>query len=702
MRASARFKLRRMTVNPFVSEAQRWACYAKDDPDWDCEEWDEKTPKKLTRNARRNPLKYDPTRTVTLRRAFRAKLHRQFSALKVAVMKLVGDEDAFGIGTTRNTRWQYESDPDAVAKFQEWLKTQLKATIRSRTSDQLWDAYIQAGFKKGVARSFDDYTRTHPDWKDEKLDFYAGSRKQFLESSFRQPVSRDRVKILAGRTFDELENVTTDMSTKMSRVLIDGLIAGKGRREVADDLVRVVGLAETRANTIAQTELIRAHAEGQLVSLDQLGVEELGVMVEWSTAGDSAVCDECQPLEGVVLRMDEAQGMIPRHPNCLPGDSLVLSRSRVTATSERLYHGDLVIVRTASGRELTCTPNHPVLTDAGWEPAGLLHVGRHVVRDCGGEWEGIVDEDGQDVPTPIHDVAEAFRGSRGVVSAEVPLSPPDFHGDGVGSQVAVVRSYGQLRDGRHPPVGQHFPQHVFVGRDVVDGVGLTTQRPFTSFLDRTLSSPGGVVGGGHLTKTLVGVHLRPLQEFGLATAPNSYPVGKEDPSDDPSVDLQLVRDRLFRYSGEVQVDDDVVRWASRHLAVLPALDQVVSVDRRAYDGHVYNLQTEEGFYSTEGIITHNCRCAWMPANVGEDKSDQTRTKSDIGAAIKESRGEDDDWGPGKAISKDRPVSQVKNESDFPSWSKDFGSVDHLSRFLTDNAFCPTGEGGGVDPTEIKS
>ena len=92
----------------------------------------------------------------------------------------------------------------------------------------------------------------------------------------------------------------------------------------------------------------------------------------------------------------------------------------------------------------------------------------------------------------------------------------------------------------------------------------------------------------------------------------------------------------------------------------------------------------------------------MPANVGEDKSDQTRTKSDIGAAIRESRGEDDDWGPGKAISKDRPVSQVKNESDFPSWSKDFGSVDHLSRFLTDNAFCPTGEGGGVDPTEIKS
>lgn len=37
--------LNSLTINPFVSESQRRACYAADDPNWDCEEWSDATPK---------------------------------------------------------------------------------------------------------------------------------------------------------------------------------------------------------------------------------------------------------------------------------------------------------------------------------------------------------------------------------------------------------------------------------------------------------------------------------------------------------------------------------------------------------------------------------------------------------------------------------------------------------------------------------
>ncbi len=37
--------LNSLTINPFVSESQRRACYAADDPNWDCEEWNDATPK---------------------------------------------------------------------------------------------------------------------------------------------------------------------------------------------------------------------------------------------------------------------------------------------------------------------------------------------------------------------------------------------------------------------------------------------------------------------------------------------------------------------------------------------------------------------------------------------------------------------------------------------------------------------------------
>lgn len=39
------------TINPFVSEEQRKACYAKDDPNWDCDEWNDKTKGKLPKKA---------------------------------------------------------------------------------------------------------------------------------------------------------------------------------------------------------------------------------------------------------------------------------------------------------------------------------------------------------------------------------------------------------------------------------------------------------------------------------------------------------------------------------------------------------------------------------------------------------------------------------------------------------------------------
>jgi SPP1 gp7 family putative phage head morphogenesis protein len=152
--------------------------------------------------------------------------------------------------------------------------------------------------------------------KKEKLDFYRGTKEQFLRSSFAQPIATDKLKILASRSFDELDNVTTDMETSLSRILTDGLAQGKSPLELSGELEDQVGFSSDRARTVARTEIIRAHAEGQLMALRNLGIEQVGVAVEWSTTGDEKVCPKCQPLEGIVLTIDEAEGLLPRHPNC--------------------------------------------------------------------------------------------------------------------------------------------------------------------------------------------------------------------------------------------------------------------------------------------------------------------------------------------------------------------------------------------------
>lgn len=322
------------------------------------------TAKRRRRGAGANPLRVDPTRTAGLRRRFIAEIKRRFSGLKAAILKLVGGDDEFGLSeqshdpfstnaekggancgtgaggfkpgnTCANDRWRFNSDPETIATanarawrfhsdpakvraFQDWLKTQTRLRIYRNDEDALWRAYIEAGFKQGAGRAFDDARRSvrQKHAGQQRLDFYEGTKDEFLRSAFGQPVAVEKVKLLAGRSFDDLKNVTEDMSARLSRRLVDGLIQGKGARELARDLADDVGISQQRAALIARTEIIRAHAEGQLAALELMGVEEVGVMVEWATAGDAHVCPLCRPMEGVVLKIAEAHGMIPRHPNC--------------------------------------------------------------------------------------------------------------------------------------------------------------------------------------------------------------------------------------------------------------------------------------------------------------------------------------------------------------------------------------------------
>lgn len=217
-----------------------------------------------------------------------------------------------------NTLWKFHTSPQKIEQFQKWLASQFDSRIRSKTDEQLWEEYIQQGFRKGVGRAFDDVQA-----KDKARaagtrspDFFSGAREQFLRSSFIRPVAVEKVRLLAKRAFDELKGVTDEMSTKMSRALTDGLVQGLSPREVARELGKVVDLGEARAETVARTELIRAHSEGQLEALEQLGVEEVGVMVEWTVTPDNKLCPKCEALEGVVLTLDEAKGMLPLHPMC--------------------------------------------------------------------------------------------------------------------------------------------------------------------------------------------------------------------------------------------------------------------------------------------------------------------------------------------------------------------------------------------------
>jgi len=220
---------------------------------------------------------------------------------------------------TANTRWSGQPPSQKVNSFGSWLNALVAQTVTGPKAKNAWDVYLKTGFKKGVTSSYTDVTKASKAGAKKtatSLGWYSGAKDQFVQSAMANPLTADKVKMIANQAFDHLTDVTSTMSTRISRVLTDGLIKGLSPKVVAANIVTEVGLAKNRALLIAQTELIRAHAEGQLTALENAGIEEVSAAAEYDTSGLPTVCPKCKPLDGVVLTVAEARGMIPRHPGC--------------------------------------------------------------------------------------------------------------------------------------------------------------------------------------------------------------------------------------------------------------------------------------------------------------------------------------------------------------------------------------------------
>jgi SPP1 gp7 family putative phage head morphogenesis protein len=271
-----------------------------------------------------NLLKRDPTRTTMLRKKFVGEMNKRFRALRGAVNKLVVTDDVFGLKLstpfTTNIEaqaWRFRTDSQKLNSFNSWFKGQVDEGILTVTGPKAtpWTSgYVESAYKKGVLRA---YTDTRAEALAENLDFYEGTKAQFLQDAFGGPEAISKMALLNTRVFEELKGISAAMSQQMSRVLADGIAQGQNPVEIARTLNKTItGITRKRARVLARTEVIHAHAEGQLDSFERLGIEEVGVMVEWSTAGDDRVCPKCEAIEGEIMTVAEARGQIPLHPNC--------------------------------------------------------------------------------------------------------------------------------------------------------------------------------------------------------------------------------------------------------------------------------------------------------------------------------------------------------------------------------------------------
>lgn len=276
--------------------------------------------------ASRKLSRVDPSRTSLLRRSFVAEMRRKFAYILRVIREALVEDDGLGLIPTKGPlenavpkqAWRFMTDDQKLGAFNAWfdqlVKDKVLNPIDARTGRPWTAQYVESAYRKGLLRAYLD---AHPSLAQSTPSFFQGSQAEFLRTSFGGPESMGKLRLVATRTYEELKGITSAMSQQISRVLADGLAHGKNPYEMARTMAKTItGLEHKRAIVLARTEIINAHAEGQLDSFEAMGIDEVGVMAEWLTAGDMDVCDECAELEGVVLSVEEARGLIPRHPRC--------------------------------------------------------------------------------------------------------------------------------------------------------------------------------------------------------------------------------------------------------------------------------------------------------------------------------------------------------------------------------------------------
>lgn len=258
----------------------------------------------------------DPTRTTDLRNRYNAAFRRRIDQVKSA-LKHLRDVAVFDFPGVINQAFLDIQNPEQGADVLTAQQQQIEAQV---FPDDHWqDIFLTAAFLRGVQHSIADGRR-------EGFQFEILSNQQILNDPFlRTPLEniKQRQYQLLKTVLDETNNLTAD---KLQQVLQAGFTERRTVQQLKRDIFKAMtevidsghtiagefhpGL-RTRAELIARTEIIKAHAEAQLSYHGSRGTL-VGIQIE------SDACPICVEISPNILTVAEwrSRGGIPFHPQC--------------------------------------------------------------------------------------------------------------------------------------------------------------------------------------------------------------------------------------------------------------------------------------------------------------------------------------------------------------------------------------------------
>lgn len=414
------------------------------------------------------------------------------------------------------------------------------------------------------------------------------------------------------------------------------ILQGKSIPKIANDLQRrMQDMNRTSAIRTARTAVTGAQNAGRLDTYR--AAQDMGIKLKkrWLTTLDNRTRHAHAMLDGQTVDVDKpfkVDGYELMYPgdssapgylvyNCFVGETQIASDSKIVRSYKHTYKGDLIEVKTAYGINFTCTPNHPILTPYGWVAAALLHNGDNLVvtfdRNTGSfRRNGNIKH--------IHSSMKALYNSLhcfGLMSRDSTLRI-NFHGDIPTTNVEVITKKWLLRNSGNSCVRQSINKFLLKNTNKP----FMSQCPFMKHFGSVCKAALRFISSKCQTLALLWRSLFHPNIHGFRTVSGRDVGVTQDTINNLTAKSETLGKVLDGFSGEIAVDKVV------SVKIIP-FGQTAT--------HVYNLQTQNGYYfvnssipqsgtKCNGIfaIARNCRCTQIAEVDGEDTSSGGRRARD--------------------------------------------------------------------------
>lgn len=516
---------------------------------------------------------------------------------------------------------------------------------------------------------------------------FAQSRKIVLPDEFYKMDLKTRQLATTVSFLSSIEQVKQVIGL-VNKAIASGTTFDQFKKDVAE---KGIELSDHYLDLVFRQNVQSAYSAGRWQQQQRNKTKRPYLM--YSAINDNRVRPSHLALDGIIRHIDDDFWQTHYPPwefRCFLPDVRIEGASK--GAIKRFYTGKVVDIFTKSGRKVSLTANHPILTSRGWVAAGninnsddLLGYNRPIkstnVHRC--SWE---IDDNQAIPT-AENLFKAF-----IIYTFAFCKTSTFKLDGNiltnDCQISIDILDSGLNFSIHPKGRERISQMILVDRN---DRGYMPFESFCSsdfgfrdvdimFAENARNIPNGCIEQGGeflLTDILSFIFLNYSKfEFNIAiscSTPCSTTLalnsagglfdllpfdrfGLASISQDNALFNELARNGLAN-------DFGLFGYLIDTHSINVFRDPVVNIIKRSYSGHVYDFQSDSGLLSANGIIAHNCRCTVI--------------------ALTEKQAEK------RGITPDDKLPEIRN-SDFATIPQTWGEMSELTRQKINES--------GIDPS----